>query len=82
MELLVVGWLEPGRLFENIQESCRAVDSVALGIAYPLYDPRAFQSFNGTLRSRKRDRQPVRHSFCSDERICPQELNYTQRIVA
>jgi hypothetical protein len=81
-ELLVVGWLEAGRLFEDIQESSRAIDSVALRITYPFDDTRTFQSFDGALRGRKRDRQFVRHSSCSDERICPQEFDYTQRIVA
>ena len=41
-ELLVVCWLEAGRLFEDIQESSRAIDSVTLRIAYPFYDTRTF----------------------------------------
>jgi len=65
-----------------IQESCRAIDAVTLRIAYPFYDIRTFQSFDGALRGRKRDRQFVRHAFCSDERICPQEFDHTQRVVA
>ena len=56
--------------------------AVALGIANPLYDTRTFQSFDGALRGRKRNRQFVRHAFCSDEWICPQEFDHTQRIVA
>jgi hypothetical protein len=55
-ELPVGSRLEAGRLFEDIQERGRAVDSVALRIAYSFYDPRTFQSFDGALRGRKRDR--------------------------
>jgi hypothetical protein len=36
--------LEAGRLFEDIQESSRAIDSVTLRIAYPFHDIRTFQS--------------------------------------
>ena len=38
----VVGWLEAGWLFEDIQKSSCAIDSVTLRIAYPLYDTRTF----------------------------------------
>jgi hypothetical protein len=41
-ELLVATWLEAGRLFEDIQESSRAIDSIALRVAYPFYDVRTF----------------------------------------
>jgi len=41
-ELSVGSWLEAGRLFEDIQESSRAIDSVALRVAYPFYDTRTF----------------------------------------
>jgi hypothetical protein len=76
-ELLVSGWLEAGRLFEDIQESYRAIDSVTLRIAYSFYEARTFQSFDGALRGRKRDRQFVRHALCSDEGICRQKFDYT-----
>jgi hypothetical protein len=33
-------------------------------------------------RERKRDRQFVRRAFYSDEGICPQEFDHTQRVVA
>src|SRR5260370_946275 len=55
-ELPVGNRLEAGRFFEDIQESSRAIDSVTLRIAYPFYDIRTFQSFDGALRGRKRDR--------------------------
>lgn len=55
-ELPVGSRLEAGRLFEDIQERGRAVDSVALRIAYSFHDPRTFQLFDGALRGRKRDR--------------------------
>ncbi len=54
--LFVVGWLEAGWLFEDIQERGGAVDSVPLSLAYSFYDTRAFQPFDGALRGRKRDR--------------------------
>ena len=81
-ELFVFGWLEVGRLFEDIQKSSCAIHSITLRIANPFYDTRTFQSFDGALRGRKRDRQFFRHASCSDERICPQEFDYTQRVVA
>jgi hypothetical protein len=40
------------RLFEDIQERSRAIDSVALRIAHAFYDLRAFESFDGALRGR------------------------------
>jgi hypothetical protein len=66
-------------LVQDFQESGRAIDSVALRIANASYDPRTFQSFDGALRGRKRDRQFVSDAFCSDERICTQEFDHTQR---
>src|SRR5580692_9280507 len=80
--LLVVGWLKASRLFEDIQERSRAIDSVALRIAHPFYDLRAFESFDGALRGRKRDFQFVRRAIYRDEGICPQEFDHTQRVVA
>ena len=47
-ELFVGSWLEAGWLFEDVQESCRAIDSVTLRIAYPFYDIRTFQSVSYT----------------------------------
>ena len=82
LRIIFVGWPEAGRLFEYIQKSSRAIDSVALRIAHPFYDPCAFQSFDGALRGRKRDRQLVCRAFCRDEGICPQELDYAQRVIA
>jgi hypothetical protein len=82
LELFVSGRLETARLFEDIQECGRAVDSVALRVAYLFYDPCAFQSFDGALRGRKCDRQFVRRARYSDEGICPQEFDDTQRVVA
>ena len=41
-ELLVIGRLEAGRLFEDIQDRSRTIDSVTLRIAYLFYDTRAF----------------------------------------
>ena len=81
-ELVGVGWLEVGRLFEDIQKRSRAKDSVVLRIAHPFHNARTFESLDGALRGRKRDRQFVRHAFCSDERIWPQEFDYPQRVVA
>lgn len=46
-ELHIGRWLNAGRFFEDIQESSRAIDSVALRIAYTLHDTRTFQSFDG-----------------------------------
>ena len=74
--LLAAGF-KTGRFFEDIKERRRAIDSVTLRIAYPFHDTRTFQSFDGALRGRKRNRQFVRHAFCSDERVCPQESDYT-----
>ena len=81
-ELLLGALFQVGWLFKDIQESCRAIDSVTLRIAYPFHDTRTFQSFDGALRGRKRDRQFVGHAFYSDEGICPQAFDYTQRVVA
>ena len=66
--------LDAGRLFEDIEESSRTIDSVALRIANPFYDTRPFESFDGAQGGGKRDRQFLRHSFCGDERICPQDI--------
>jgi hypothetical protein len=46
-ELHIGRWLKAGRFFEDIQERSRAVDSVALRIAYSFHDTRTFQSFDG-----------------------------------
>ena len=81
-ELLVGSWFEAGRLFEDMQELGRAIDSVALRIAHPFYDLRAFESFDGALRGRKCDFQFVRRAIYREEGICPQEFDYTQRVVA
>jgi len=70
--LPVSRWLEAGRLFEDIQGCGRAIDAVALRIAYPFYDTRTFQSFDGALRGRKRDPQFVRCAFYRDEGIYSQ----------
>ena len=43
-KLSIGSWLEAGRLFEDIRESSRAIDSVTLRIAYPFHDIRTFQS--------------------------------------
>jgi len=59
----------------NIQEGCRAILSVALRIAYPFHYARTFQSFYGALRARECNRQFVRHAFCGNERISPQEFD-------
>jgi hypothetical protein len=80
--LFVVGWLETGWLFEDIQERSRAIDSVALRISYPFYDLPPFESFDGALRGRKRDFQFVGRTFYRDEGICPQKFDHTQRVVA
>ncbi|MGA7474887.1 MAG: hypothetical protein WBW60_19285 [Candidatus Sulfotelmatobacter sp.] len=42
-------WLKAGWLLDDIQKSSRAIDSVALRIADPVYDTRTFQSFDGPL---------------------------------
>src|SRR5580765_1145337 len=80
--LFVVGWLETGWLFEDIQERSRAIESVALRISHPFYDLRPFESFDGALRGRKRDFQFVGRTFYRDEGICPQKFDHTQRVVA
>jgi hypothetical protein len=82
LRLFVVGWLKASRLFEDIQERSRAIDSVAFRIAHPFYDLRPFESFDGALRGRKCDFQFVRRAFYCDKGICPQEFDYTQRVVA
>jgi len=41
-QLFVVGWLETGWLFEDIEERSRAIDSVALRIAYLFHDTCTF----------------------------------------
>src|SRR5450631_1589671 len=81
-ELLLGALFQVSWLFEDILESSRAIGSVALRIAYQFYYIRAFQSFDGALRGRKRNRQFVRHAFCNDDRICPHESDRTQRVVA
>ena len=43
-ELLLGALFQVGWLFKDIQESCRAIDSVTLRIAYPFHDIRTFQS--------------------------------------
>ena len=62
-DLLVDIRLDAGRLFEDIEESSRTIDSVALRIANPFYDTRPFESFDGAQGGGKRNRQFLRHSF-------------------
>jgi hypothetical protein len=71
-----VGWL-----FEDIKQSTRAIDSIALRIAYPFDNTRAFQPFDCALCRGECDRQSLSDPFRSDERICSQEFDYAQRIV-